>query len=77
MSEESKLRHCFVERGVKLIHRGFCFIAHVGDAERGAFDFSVAAVNQETCVLRQLLQLGHVYRPSAGPGAIADARQRE
>src|SRR6185369_5320655 len=70
------LRHRLVERGVKLVHRRLGFVAHVGQTERGAFDFSVAAVNQEALILRQLLQFCHVHRAAAGPSPVADAGER-
>ncbi len=65
------MRHRLVERGVELVHRGFRFVAHVGEAERRAFDFSVAAVNQETRIFHELLQLRHVHRAAAGTRAYA------
>jgi hypothetical protein len=58
--------HSLVERGEKLVHRRLGFVAHVGNAERGALDFSVAAVNQEALVLDQLLQFRHVHGATAG-----------
>src|ERR1017187_5794116 len=56
-NQKSELRHRLVQRGVKLVHRRLGLVAHVGESERGAFDFSVAAVNQETLILDELLQL--------------------
>ena len=71
----SELRHRLVHRGEKLAHRGFGFVAHVRDAEGGALDFSVAAVNEETLVLDQLMQLGHIHgSASAGLRAVVYAR---
>src|ERR1017187_800676 len=71
-----ELGHRLVHHDEKLAHRGFGFIAHVRDTERGALDFPVAAVNEEALVLDQLLQLGHVHSSaSTGLRTIVYARQ--
>src|SRR5208282_2773747 len=71
------LAHRLVQSGVKLVHRRLGLVAHVRDAERLAFDFSVTAVNQKALVLHQLLQLRHVRHAATGLRAIVDAGERD
>src|SRR6058998_1862169 len=52
----SKAFHRGIQRRVKLVHRRFAFVAHVGNAKGRAFDFPIAAINEETLVFDQFLQ---------------------
>ena len=74
---KSQLLHRIIQRGVELIHRGLGFVAHVGEAEGGAFDFSVTAINEETLVFDQLLQFRHVNGATAGLRANDASSQRD
>src|ERR1035438_6379902 len=76
-SDYLQLLHRRIQSGVKLVHRRFGFIAHVGKAERGAFDFSIAAVNQKALVFDELLQFRHVHDATAGTRSVADAGERD
>ena len=44
-----------VHRVDEFLHGGFGFVAHVGDAEGGAFDFAVTAVDEEVVLGLQVL----------------------
>src|SRR6478609_8673574 len=44
-----------VHRIDEFLHGGFGFVAHVGDAEGGAFDFAVTAVDQEVVLGLEVL----------------------
>src|SRR4051812_34529998 len=72
-----ELLHRVVESGVEVVHGGFGFVAHVGKAERSAFDFAVTAINQNALVFHQLLEFGDVHGASTGAGTVADASERD
>ena len=72
-SRNSDLAHRLVQRGVKLIHRGLGFVAHVGDAEGFALDFPVTAVNQKSLVFGEFLQFRHIHNPAAGFRTVVHA----
>ena len=61
----------------EFLYGGFGFIAHVGNAEGGAFDFTVAAVDEEVVLVLQILdECGEIkarWRGEAGEGERAAA----
>ncbi|MDB6019138.1 MAG: hypothetical protein JWR19_3627 [Pedosphaera sp.] len=60
-----------------MVHGGFGFVAHVGEAEGGAFYFSVTAVDEEALIPYEFLELGDVNGASAGFSTVVDAGEGE
>ena len=71
------LSNRFVHGRVEHVHRRFRFVTHVGNAKRRAFDFPVAAVDEEALVLHQFLELRHINGSSAWLCAIVYTRERD
>ena len=72
-----KLREFGIEGVEKFLHRVRGFVAHVGDAEGGALDLAVAAVDQEVVLRLQILDEGRKVEAfrggEAGEGVGATA----
>ena len=70
-----QLLHARIQCRDKLVHGRFRLIPHIRDAAGGAFDFSVASVNQEALVFDELLEFCHVGHAATGLRPIINARE--